>query len=223
MSGLVGIACSDQARYIGFYADLAALQRPAGTLVSWSTGPYVPINRNELVDQALLAEAEWLWFLDDDHRFQPDILMRLLAHDADIVVPFVLKREPPFMPVVYVEHDQTTDRWMGANFYDIPTSGTLEVVAAGTGGMLVRRHVLEALEKPWFEMGKTVDGVLTGEDLTFSERATNAGFRILLDVDAPMGHIGSMVVWPSDDRGARIEFSEDVSISLQPRLEPLPV
>jgi hypothetical protein len=220
VSGLVGIACGEQARHSSFYADLAGLQRPAGTHVAWRTGPYISINRNELVKEALTMGADWLWFLDDDHRFHPDILERLLAHGEDITVPLCLKRSVPFAPVIYTGRDG--DRWTNYSFDQIPASGTIGVGAAGTAGMLISRCVLEEIPEPWFEMQTGADGEILGEDFTFSQKAVEAGFDIVCDTDAKLGHIGTVTVWPTVTEAGqevRVEFGEGVGVTFSPRMK----
>lgn len=63
----------------------------------------------------------------------------------------------------------------------------LELDMAGTGCLLVRRRVFEALSRPWFVA--RADGVI--EDYNFTLRATDAGFKAVLDPTVEVGHIGA--------------------------------
>jgi GT2 family glycosyltransferase len=201
-------------RYPDFHSDLTFLHRPHAAFLSHYSGPYVPINRNALCQEAIDNDCEWLLMIDDDHRFSPDLLERLLAHEADVVVPLCLKRQAPYLPVIYQE---TGDLWRVLTADQMPATGVHEVAAAGTGCMLIHRHVLEAIPKPWFEMGRTSDGGLTGEDLEWSKKLRDHGFKILLDADTRIGHIAQVVVWPGDKQ-VRMELGPGIEITLEPQI-----
>lgn len=47
------------------------------------------------------------WFIDDDHQFRQETLIRLLDHNVPFVVPIVSYSEPPFQPVIF-KGDQVT-------------------------------------------------------------------------------------------------------------------
>lgn len=195
MSGLIGIPANDAARYTFFAASLTALHHPPNTAVRWSFGSDRIRGRNNLVRDALDQGAEWLWFLDDDHAFRPDLLHRLLAHEKPIVTPVYLQRMMPFAPVVYA--DREGDNYIPVFLPDhAPEDDPLiEVCAAGTGGMLIRTEVFRGLEEPWFEHGRA------SEDLIFCEKARAAGFPIYCDLSAHLGHITSSVIWPVVQEG----------------------
>ena len=125
--------------------------------------------------------------MGDDHVFAPDILARLISHDVDVVVPHCLKRVPPFDPVAYGGQNEDGDYFTA----ELPESGLTEVWAAGSGGMLIRRHVLEAIGDPGFETG-----IGLSEDLNFCRKVRDAGFSIWCDVDAKLGHLHYNTVWP---------------------------
>lgn len=187
------------------------LARPPRTLISWQTGVNVIGNRNRIVEA---AQGEWILFVDDDHVFKPDLLARLLDREVDVVVPFCLSRRPPFTPVVYSGLDEAGDHVVQDNF---PSGGLVEVFAAGTGGMLVRRHVLEAIDSPWFE----AEGRHMNEDLTFCRKVREAGFHIWLDVDAQLGHVSHFAVWPARNGHSWetfIDFGHGTGVSLAPDL-----
>ncbi len=192
MSGTVGIPANDAARYTLFFACLTQLLHPPNTQIRWAFGSDRIRGRNNLVRESLENGSEWLWFLDDDHAFAPDLLNRLLAHKVDIVTPVYLQRMMPFAPVVYTGQED-------ANFTplflpDYAGDEGLQVVhAAGTGGMLIRSEVFRAIEEPWFEHGHA------SEDLIFCEKARDAGFSIWCDLHAHLGHLTSATIWPAYD------------------------
>lgn len=183
--GTIGVLSHELTRYADFSIALMHHQTPPGSKLIWTKGVDVVGNMNRMVDG---MEGDWLWVLGDDHVFDFDLLNRLLAHDVDIVVPLCLKRNPPYDPVVYSGQNEK-DEYIG--YTDLPESGLVEVHAAGSAGMLIRRRVFDALSDPVFEAYGGLN-----EDLTFCAKAREAGFTIWCDVEARLGHIGILCVWP---------------------------
>lgn len=194
MSGVIGVACADLGRYSQFSQCLANLVKPDGSHVQFEVGIDVAVNRRNVVRYALENEYDWVWFVDDDMLFGPDHLMRLLAHDQPIVASLYLNRKPPYYPVAYNRRFMRPDEGPSWNPIDLdgaPASGLADIVAAGTGGLLVRRAVFEALEYDiWFKRNGA------GEDMSFCARAIEAGFPMYVDLGARMGHISTYSVWP---------------------------
>ena len=67
--------------------------------------------------------------------------------------------------------------------------------------MLIKRKVLETIPDPWWETHtawpKGLPPISSTEDLDFCKKVREAGFRIFCNLDAPIGHITPMIVWPS--------------------------
>lgn len=167
--------------------------RPPDTQIIWVKGLDLTANFNSIVENMVRPQDEFLWILGDDHVFENFLLLQLLAHDLDVVVPNVVERQAPFKPVVYSGTDGKNEN--GQDFYrvaQLPATGVHEVFAAGSAGMLIRRHVLDVLERPVF----TTSGVHQNEDLNLCAKIRDAGFTIHCDVDAVMGHLGDICVFP---------------------------
>jgi hypothetical protein len=189
--GTIGLVTQQLARYTDFWLADKALIRPANTKFINRQGMDVTGNYNALIEG---TEGDWLFIMGDDHTFAPDILMNLLAHEVDVVVPLVLKKDAPFDPVVY-EGEEGEDEATGLPFHRVarlPDSGLHEIYAAGSAGMLIRKHVLDAFERPVF----TTSHGVQNEDLLFCKKVREAGFKIYCDVDQKMGHIGIHTVYP---------------------------
>jgi len=190
-SGTIGLMSQQLARFADFWYSVMALVRPASTRWSFQQGMDVTGGFNRIADSMV---GETLWLLGDDHTFAPDIYVNLLAHDVDVVVPLVLKKDAPFDPVVY-DGEEGVDEETGLTMHrvaNLPQSGLHEIYAAGSAGMLIRKYVLDALEKPIFE---TTHGY-QNEDLNLCRKIREAGFKIYCDVDQKMGHIGVHTAYP---------------------------
>ena len=214
-AGTIGVLSGDLTRYTDFWVALHRTLKPDGTDFVSAQGADIVGNMNNMVAG---MQGDWLFILGDDHVFRSDLLLRLLAHDVDVVVPLCLKRSPPYHPVVY-SHQTEDGLYMAET--NLPEHGLHEIWAAGTAGMLIRRHVLDAIPRPVF----TTEGGVTNEDLTFCRKVRDAGYKIWVDVDATLGHISNMVVWPKyidDSWYSVLELGNGavVAMSLTPVLAP---
>lgn len=191
-AGSIAVISGALTRYLAFHRALAALERPAGTALHYSFGANVAENRNSAIR---VRHGDWMWFLDDDHTFAPDTLIKLLKRGKDIISPIVLHKEPPHAPVMYDAFEERTEGPRYHRQFLTDQTGVQRMAAVGTGGMLVRREVLEALTDPWFEVGQFVSSEFS-EDLWFCKKATEAGFEVWVDFDVPMAHVAPCAVWP---------------------------
>lgn len=194
MSGHVGIIANDAGRYTMFSVCLTQLRHPVNTQLLWKLTSDRIIGRNAVVKDALEAGTEWVMFLDDDHAFPGDILLRLLSHEQPVVGALYLQRQTPFTPIAYSEkNDDGT--YTPLRFHEIPEKGLVEVAAVGTGGMLIRSEVLREIPEPWFEHG------VASEDLMFCDKVRALGIPIHVDTGIRMGHLSMASIWPSYTNG----------------------
>lgn len=198
--GTIGIPGAELARYMSFTVSLASTVQPEGTQLCVCTSASVVDNLNSIVGD-MRPEDEWLWLIGDDHCWDPEALERLLdAREecgADILVPLVCRRNPPWDLVLFKREVGADGRGLPQfepyRYDEIPESGTFPIAAGGTAGMLIGREVLDAIGEPWF--GST-DGVVLNEDLAFCQRAREAGGTIMGCADVSIGHLGTYRVWP---------------------------
>ncbi len=192
------VPCSGLARYTTFEMSMEALHVPSGTTIVRAISANLALNVNEGIR---LHRTPYYWFIDDDHQFEPWILLRLLAHQVPIVVPLTCLSKPPFSPVLF--QGEKLDEKTGYKMFrpytwqDLDGEVGLKAVhACGRAGMLVAREVFETLKEPWFELGKT-HPEHAGEDVYFCQKARAAGFQIVADLDLTFGHISPSCAWPT--------------------------
>lgn len=182
------------------------LEHPGWLLAVQTTN--LPAARNKLVRAFLeQTDADWLWFVDTDQTFKPDILERL-----------VMAADPTERPILSaLIQAQTSNRALEVTpapiVYDgehfrhamgIPPERFWQCIP-GMGCTLIHRSVLEAVgEKfsddafPWFKYaqhdrvddatGEVVHDMM-GEDFTFILRANSLGFPAFVDTTIEAGHI----------------------------------
>ena len=194
---LVGIIANDSARYSLFTASVLKLDTAGlDVQVEIVIGGDWCGARNTLARMCVDGGFDYLWFMDDDHAFPPNILKQLLRHGQPLVNPICLTRRAPFPPVCYTEKS-------GPNMYQpIQLTGRaadelVELEAGGCAGMLIRHDVLEAVGSPWFEYTDR------SEDIVFCEKAKAAGFKIHADLSVRLGHITTATVWATQDGEGR--------------------
>lgn len=204
MSGTIGVVADEVSRYSAFSMSLTTLDMPEGWTVRYALG------RNIVSACNLLArdfEGDMLWYQGDDHQFPVDTLRRMIStaerHDIDALVPLMLMRKYPFIPVIYEGENEDGRHRVIEN---VPQNGIIPVYAAGTGGMLLTRRALEAVGPDPFSYTMLPDGDLLGEDLTFSRRLREAGIQIYCDTSITMGHLTTMTVWPSVTEEGQVDI-----------------
>lgn len=207
--GLVGVPCSTLARYLGLFDSLNKLKVPTSTDLRFAEGVNVAYNCNNLVQEMLDNPAlGWLWIMGDDHRFLDTTLIGLLDRQVDIVVPVVSRRGMPFQTVLYKvasEESYLTYSW-GDLSRENPNGGLVAVEGAGTAGMLIRRHVLEAMPKPWFEWGQRIS-----EDIGFCIKARKLGYEIVADLDQRLTHTTTCELEPYRNKDGNWDVAVNVA------------
>lgn len=214
--GTIALATQEIGRFMLFSVCLSSTRQPTGSNLSIRASASVTENFNSILKDDLREEDEWVWILGDDHAWDANCLMNLLhimdeTPEADIMVPLVVKRNPPWFVVVFkkggVREEDGMQGWIPYDWSEIPEHGTFEIDAAGSAGMVIRRSVIDAMGYPWFESS---GGVYLNEDVHFCVKSKELGFRIFATADVAMGHIGVFNVHPmyKDGRwGAMTEFS----------------
>lgn len=145
--------------------------------------------REQLVDQAIQMNSDWILWLDSDMVFPSTTLLRLLSHNQNIVACNYMKRSAPMKSVAFIDI-KDWESWVPLNQHD----ELLTVEAIGMGCVLMKTSIFNQLPKPYFEYtydNKTKDWV--GEDFTLFKKFNNLGYEVKLDTNLSneIYHIGS--------------------------------
>lgn len=199
--GGLAIITGELTRYVQAMRCLSMIRVPNGTVRAWEAGALVAYNINHAITTLLgRPEVGWVWLMGDDHTFEPTILLDLLDRDVDCVVPLCLNRTPPFAPtIVSGGRMKPIDKVPLGGLYRL---GDDEL--CGDAGLLVRRHVLEAIPAPWYD--HRISGAHNAEDRAFVERVKAAGFAVHVDTDHVIGHQTAVTITP-DKRSGRWEVA----------------
>jgi len=189
--GMVVVVTGELTRYVQFHQCLNRLRVPAGSDLVWAAGGSVSRNINRGLTQVLREPtAQWAWMMGDDHTFPPDIVLDLLRHRVDCVVPVCAIRTPPFETCLLRNGKNVPLR-------DLPETGLYRLTGDetyGDAGMLLSRKAITATGPPWQDGPRS--GTWTVEDRIFVEKLRTAGFDVHIALDSVLGHITPCEILP---------------------------
>jgi GT2 family glycosyltransferase len=205
--------------------DTYAVARGSEQKVRRYCGKYGGVNvcrlRNELVSDFLADErCDWLWMLDQDATFRPDMLDCLLevADPSERPIVGALAHQyrgvtddefqPVFgpsglqqrelLPTMYRTEWGPAGEWVGYREVTRYEPGLQEVDATGCHCLLVHRTVFEAIESEhpyrWFREDEIAPGTIAGEDIWFCLEAKRAGFPIYVNTCLESGHVKPVIL-----------------------------
>lgn len=136
---------------------------------------------NEMVEDALRLDAEYILFIDDDTQPPPSVildLMRVLEQsDPDVMACggiYTTKTTPP-EPLVYMGPGEGSHwRWKVGEVFPC--------WAVGNGCLMVRCEAFRMMPKPWFKIITTLEGLKEHRDL-FPEVDSNPPATVEISTD----------------------------------------
>ena len=196
---LIAVPCMDQlpAQFAHSLATLTSYGIEDVQISVWfNLGSLIYTSRDQIAKRALSDEADLVMWFDSDMVFNPDTLTRMLKFidaGADIVTGVYYRRTPPFTPTIFktMDIDPETGAAEWTPFDEIPTE-PFEVAACGFGCVLMRTEVFVAVFAKFGYMFTPIGNV--GEDIAFSWRARQVGYKIIADPSIKLGHVGHMII-----------------------------
>lgn len=205
---LIGVITAEMVRRADFYDYFNMLEKPAGTGIAFIHGQSPARGRNMIIEQALEHDFTHVLFVDDDVAFSPDAMMKLLAHNKDIVSGLYLMRNYPHHPIMFDE--ALDDGRCFTHYLSDGESGLVKIVAAGAGFLLIKTEVLRKmipfcpgkLDKTcWFTLGE-LENDHWCDDIAFFKHARAAGIDDMwVDLSCIIGHMAQVTVWPNPING----------------------
>lgn len=169
-------------------------------------------NRTELLKRAIAWQARYLLWLDSDHVFPPDTLLRLLRHKLPVVGCNQPRRSLPTGPVAVKLNDKGEMEYVWTT-EALAKAGTVEeVYHVGLALCLIDLNILHQVKAHvetgvgWANWGpfdrKLLPGTRArmGEDVSFFRELTDAGIRVYIDhgLSWEVGHIAERTVTNAD-------------------------
>ena len=194
MKTLIAVPCMDEVPS-AFCQSLAMLQKVDECALAMQMGSLVYTSRNNLATRAIQMEADYVFWLDSDMVFEPDILVRMMKtlkeNDLDFLTGLYFRRVAPYTPVLFDKMEIRHNMASWSEFKEIP-EGLFEVGACGFGCVLMSTDVLLSVQSVHGNMFAPIAN--NGEDIAFCWRARDCGYKLWCDPTAVCGHIGKIIV-----------------------------
>ena len=154
----------------------------------------VDVARNTLVQNFLDSDSDYLLFLDSDIVFPANLLDVLLKHEKDVVSALYFARKK-ITPVCRLYKD---GNYVSMPIEELPKKTLFKVDASGLGCVLIKRKVIEALDKkkkdkPLFKVDYKSRTESRGEDIYFFDLIRKEGFEVFVDTGLVVGHYGGII------------------------------
>lgn len=151
--------------------------------ISW-----IPRARNDMVKS---MRGDWIFMLDADLEFEPDVLERMLyimdKYQAPVLTGLYVHKKKPGFPVAYFHNDRKKKYEIIAKWEGNPE--IFQVDAAGAGALLVKKFVFnyiwEKLNEDPFDVIKKL-----GEDFSFFDRLRRCGVGVYCTPQVKFTHLG---------------------------------
>lgn len=149
--------------------------------------------RNELVDEALSDNCDYILFLDSDIITPNGAIDKLIDRDLDIVSGLYFQKSKPYLPVARLEKGDKHLFLEDFNYGEL-----MEVAGVGMGLCLIKADVFRHLKYPFFKFEWKEDPnggrpFELAEDLYFCDEARKAGYKIILDTGCLLEHDGAPI------------------------------
>jgi len=149
--------------------------------------------RNLMADWMVKGDFDYMFAVDYDISFARDTLVKLLAHDKDIVSGMYIQRFAD-RHVLEIFETNLTGGFTHIPFDRLKDQGLVKVGACGFGCVLIKKNVFVDIGYPQFEYKSSLDHSKTfSEDLDFCRKAANKGFEVYADTSILCDHTGSYV------------------------------
>lgn len=194
MKTLIAVPCMDSVA-TPFCQSILTMNKVGDECsVSFQVGSLVSESREKLAALAISRDADYVLWLDSDMTFEPDTMERLMKHmeTYDIVTGLYFRRRPPFSPVIFKKLHLEGDVCVFEDYTEYPEDRVFEVEGIGFGCVMMKTEVLLSVfaryKNCFTMMGRN------GEDVSFSMRARNCGYKIWCDPSIKCGHIAYSMV-----------------------------
>lgn len=201
MKTLIGIPCMESIPTVTVKSLMA--MRYDCVDISFTMNSLVYDARNCLAKKACEEGYDRIMWIDSDMVFEPDLFERLSARldeGRDFITGLYFSRRMPIIPMIYSEVacylKDGKQIPTSVEYKDYPKDSLFKVQGCGFGGcMMTTKMVLDLAEK----YGLPFSPILGfGEDLSFCQRATQAGYDLYCDSSIKLGHMSHCIVQETD-------------------------
>jgi len=160
--------------------------------------------RERVVDMAMSAGADWLFFWDSDMRFDPNAFLRLYRHNKPVVAALAFTSRDPIQPVIYrikegYDPINKCPTYDSVTVFDYPEDKLISdqdidgSMAFGAGVVLINMNVFRQIPKPWF------NSTGCGEDWFFAVQCHRYGISRYVDTSVKAEHKKHEARWYDEE------------------------
>jgi hypothetical protein len=196
-SVLIGVPTSGYVKTETF-ESLYNLRIPPGMrheLFFAKAGYGVARNKNMIASKAVDGGYEYVFTVDDDMTFPPDIIERLLQLDADVASAWAMQLDGTANVCTY---DATSNcyRCQRPEALGVAGGGVIQADAVGFACTLIKTSVYQRLSYPWHVYQEYENKTLLSEDLYFCDRLRSEapGVQIKVGLSLRAGHIKTTIL-----------------------------
>ena len=150
------------------------------------------------IDQIRNLIADWvvkgydyLLSVDSDIAFAPDTLVKMLAHDKDVVSGLYIQRKPG-QHILEIYEPTPTGGVANMPYGKLKGRPLVEVAGCGFGCALIKAEVMRKIGYPQFKYYSALSiNDTVSEDVDFCRKAKDNGFKIWADPSILCRHTGS--------------------------------
>ena len=190
----IAIPLTADKEYTQFWDSFTLLQKPDYIYIRPPFRGHIDDIRNAMVMQGLKQECTHLLMLDTDQIYYNRDMINILLNDIaerDVVGTVVHRGYKPFDPLVFRFGDKGLIKVPDDEVY---SGDIIEVDAIGCGCVMYDTKVFKEINFPWFDDIARKAGVAggnnpPGEDINFSYKLRNKGFKIHVNTSIKIDHI----------------------------------
>lgn len=159
-------------------------------------GSLIHDSRDHIAKYGVENGFDYVLYVDSDMVYTAGDVESLVRHNTDVVSGLYVTRHGEGNNVAYekVITRQKNPYREPKLIHDIKKTGYDEVEGIGFGFCLIKTSMLRDMFTKYPSIFEPKWGL--GEDLAFCYRARKMGYKIMLDRDVKVGHIGSTVYEP---------------------------
>jgi len=184
------------------FKSIYDLARPANTIIEFHyfQGYGVDQARNHIARCAIEGQFSHVFFVDADIVLPPDALLKLLAHDKDVVSGlYGRKRIGSNVVEVFNWNPNARNGVSTLQLKQLMPPGLHKVAAVGLGCCLIKTGVFKRMQYPMFEYFYPEDPTMTiSEDIVFCQNVYDNKMVVFVDSSVVCGHIGSYTFSPTE-------------------------
>ena len=173
---------------------------------------FANIQRSQAAEQ---CEGDWLFFLDTDMAFAPEVLARMLmsmetitqaSGQCDVLTGLYVKRDETRLPLIY-RYQSERELWYP--ILDFPWDAPFRVDGSGAGLLFIRKQAIDMVRQRFagqtFQMMEHYDT----EDLCFFVRCWELKLHVWCDPDIRAAHGYQAFAYPDDFRNVQAAAIEE--------------